>query len=148
MSSNKNVISAIITDEQRASILGAAPAEFPNVFALVFTWEYGVRNDAPFQIGGLQLTLDRVQTDPIRGVQIALGHITDGTTTWHRRPDGRPVHVTISTKQGVPPSEGGLLLPTDGTTTPIDPVTFTTFLNMRHATKLHPTPRERLAPAT
>lgn len=147
MSSKKNVITAIITDAQRAAILSAAPAEFANVFALVFTWEYGVRNDAPFQIGGLQLTLDRVQTDPIRGVQIALGHITDGTTTWHRRPDGRPVHVTISTKQGVPPSEGKLLLPSDGVTTPIEPVTFTTFLNMRHATKLHPTPRERMASA-
>lgn len=147
MSSNKNVVSALIVPDQRTTILSSVQPAFDNVFALVFTWAYGVKKDAPFPIRGMRLTLDRVQTDPIRGVQIALGHVTDGETTWHQRPDGRPVHVTISTKIGVPPSEGGLMQPGDGVTTPIEPVTLTLFVNMRHATTLLPTPRSKLVAA-
>lgn len=145
MANNKLSVTAILLDSQRKELLGRIAPKFENVYALGFTWAYNVPLSVEYPMGELTLIIDEVQTDALRGVQVATGTISDGETMWQRRPDGRRIHITLSTKDGVPPAEAGRLEPGDGTTTPIEPITLTVYLARRTSTKQRPDRNDRIA---
>lgn len=132
-------VSAQLSAGQRALLLRHFNPKHVNVWCRQLTWAYRVSDEARFPVGNLELTIDGLHEGP--GHECLTGSLHGGGLLHERfRPDGRPVHITLSTADGIPPAEASRI--NLAAIRKVDPVKLTLQLRRGPATQLTP---ERLA---
>lgn len=141
MANNVNVVSAILTPEQRTLVLNRFTPFFEDVFAFHMTWAYRVTEEFTFPRHPIVLVLDGYHLNEC--TDAATGYVaSEAANLWTERvrPDGTIVHVTLSTRPGTPPRDAGLIRPQ--LIKRVEPLRLSITLVRRHATTLRPERRE------
>ena len=141
MSNNVRVVSASLSNGQRAQLLRRFTPTFANVFCMQVTWSYNVPQDCDFPKGPLDLTVYArhigADTDCLLARIKPAGAIDSGTGD--QRPDGKWLHITLSTRPGIPPARAGEIGMQDVEL--IDPIELRIQFHNRSASRLVPTMR-------
>ena len=142
MSSRTWCISASLSPGQRGLLLRMFPPRHEDVYCYHVMWFYAPPDDADgFPLGEIELRLDGRHIGPRH--EALVGSLDgEGLAYARRRPDGKPVHVTLSCAAGVAPVEAGDIDPV--AIESIKPVTLKVCLRRHRASKDRP---ERLTPA-
>ena len=130
MRPSKLCISATLSQGQRAILLKLSAPKFDQVYCHHVMWHYNCPPDAPFREGPVKLLLTGIHRGETH--EAFVGSL-DGA--WET-PDGRRVHVTLSTAPGTPPVTAGEIDPAK--VEPIEPIELLVSLIKRHPTKLRP----------
>ena len=78
------------------------------MFCFGVTRAYGVPKDFLYPTKPLQLFLHGIHTGT--GAEALVGELSDPANPnaiWSERPDGKTVHITLSTAHGIPPARAG-----------------------------------------
>jgi hypothetical protein len=139
MANGIQVVSAILNPAQFAAIVQRLGPAFEDVYANTLTWAYRAAQDLRFPQGLVTVRLDRTVTDHTRGVQVVRGTLSHQGWTYVVRPDGAPIQIVLSCRDGVPPSAARQI---DWNTAEVsrlaDPVVIETHLFRRSATRQQP----------
>lgn len=135
-------VSAVLAPHQRAEILSRVTPAFTQVYCMQFTWAYRVSPGFGFPSGEIELSLDGIY----RGddADVLIGSIKGAALTngpaYHlrHRPDGKLVHVTLSTRPGTPPAASLAGMPERPAWQTIAPIVLNIRLARRNATTLRP----------
>jgi len=130
-------VSAVLTPHQRAEILSRVTPAFTQVYCMQFTWAYRVSLGFGFPRGEIELGLDGIY----RGddADVLIGWVNNGPVRHQRhRPDGKLVHVTLSTRPGTPPAASLAGMPERPAWQTIAPIVLNIRLARRNATTLRP----------
>jgi hypothetical protein len=149
MSNNIRTVSGSLSNGQRDLILRRFYPRFDNVFCVQITWAYNVPQDFDYPRQMLDLTLTGHHIGD--GHEALVGRLTDpgevtsfpGGPLGMLRPDGKLVHITLSTADGIPPARASEIEMRD--VAPVDPVILRVRFYNRFASRIIPTPLARLA---
>ena len=136
MSNKKSTVSHNLGDGERFVIQRHKDTIFADVWIRSLTWRYNPPEDFTFPTGDLELVLD--------GHHLGDGHeaLTGSLDGVRFRPDGKMIHIALSTRPGVPPVAAGDIDPMR--ITPITPLKLTVRLEKRVARQSKP---DRRVPA-
>lgn len=144
MSSNTKIISASLSNGQRQLLLRHFSPTFASVFCMQVTWAYDVSGDFPYPHDLLDLTVfARHIGDDTECLLVRIGKADGfGADLIDQRPDGNPLHITLSTRPGIPPARAGDV--DLDCVEQVDPVTLRIQFHHRKASRLVPTAREKM----
>lgn len=110
MKQRKFRVFAPLSPADRARLLLLVRPRFENVFCFGVTYAYGVSENYPFPDSEAELVLDGHHVGS--GHEALTGLLRQGAGVPARwRPDGKIIHVTLSTVYGVPPVRAGEIEP-------------------------------------
>lgn len=109
-------IAATVPASTRSLLLRLFPPFYEAVYCDTITWAYKVPEEYPFNPDHQTcLVVGLARTEATEALVCLLGGAA-------RRPDGKPVHITLSTRLGVERAQAGLIHP--DLVRPCDPVSF------------------------
>jgi hypothetical protein len=149
MPNTKRTVSASLSNDQRGLLLRQFYPRFDDVFCVQVTWAYDVPQDFEFPRQLLDLTISGHHIGD--GHEALVGRLTDpGDPTRFPagplgmfRPDGKPIHLTLSTLPGIPPARAGEIELRN--VLAVNPVRLRIRFHNRFASRITPTSLMRLA---
>jgi hypothetical protein len=149
MSNNVRTVSGSLSNDQRALLLRQFYPKFDQVYCVQVTWAYNVPEDFDFPRQLLNLTISGHHVGD--GHEALVARLTDpGDQSRFPagplgliRPDGKPLHLTLSTASGIPPARAGDI--DLGKVLAVKPVSLRIRFHNRFASRITPTPLFRLA---
>ena len=137
-------VGATLSPDQRSLLLKMFQPAFDNVFCRGITLAYDVQPDFVFPKGSLKFVIDSYHRSD-DGHDCLIGYLRGGGLVGKRlnRADGKPLHITLSTADGVPPKRAAEI--DVRWLRPVPPVELKVKLEMSHATVW--TPERRLVAA-